>query len=111
MVTVWSGVRNAARPPIRAPQETPMVPHLLPLAQPSSPPEAVPAPGAPPWRRRLLRLRLRLWAWWVCRTDPGAHPVAELIARGQWRALDRLLADLDGRPAGGAGEGISRRRE
>ena len=44
-------------------------------------------------RRRLRRWRLRLRAWWVCRRDRGAHPVAELIARGEWSALDRLLAE------------------
>jgi hypothetical protein len=53
-----------------------------------------PAPAVD-WRRRLRRWRLRLWAWRVHRRDPGAHPVAELIARGEWAALDRLLTDLD----------------
>lgn len=88
-----------------------MTPHRASLAPPSSSPESLPAPAAPPWRWWLWRLRLRLWAWWICRTDPGAHPVAELIASGQWQALDRLLADLNGQPAGGVGEGVTRSRE
>jgi hypothetical protein len=69
--------------------------HPPPFHQPACPePTVAPAP-ATGWRRRLRLWRLRLWAWWVCRRSPGAHPVAELIARGEWAALDRLLADLD----------------
>ena len=69
--------------------------HPPPLPPPHCPePIVAPAPAVD-WRRRPGRWRLRLWAWWVCRRDRGAHPVAELIARGEWAALDRLLADVD----------------
>lgn len=48
------------------------------------------------WARWRLRLRARL----VRRR--GAHPVAELIARGEWAALDALIRDLDAAGGGGA---------
>ena len=69
--------------------------HPPPLSKPPCPEPMVESAPAVDWRRRLRRRRLRLWAWWICRRQPGAHPVAELIARGEWAALDRLLADLD----------------
>jgi hypothetical protein len=69
--------------------------HLPPHVQPSSPSEIQPVPAAPGWRRGLLRLRLQLRAWWICVSDDESHPVAELIARGEWAALDRLVDDLD----------------
>ena len=43
----------------------------------------------------LRLLRLRLWARLVARRAPGRHIVAELIAAGEWRALDQVCADLD----------------
>ncbi|MCC6629539.1 MAG: hypothetical protein IT340_19340 [Chloroflexi bacterium] len=49
----------------------------------------------PRWRRRLLYWRLRARAWWVWRMTPGSHPIAEMVARGEWAALDRLLALTD----------------
>lgn len=55
---------------------------------------APPGPLQGRLRRRWARWRLRLWAWLVSRRG-GSHPIAELIARGEWAALDRLLADLD----------------
>jgi hypothetical protein len=44
--------------------------------------------------RRWWWLRARAWLVW--RLCPGAHPIAELIARGEWAALDRLLTALEG---------------
>jgi hypothetical protein len=47
------------------------------------------------WQRPFRYLRLRLRAWLVTRAHGDAHPVAVLIARGDWAALDRLVDDLD----------------
>jgi len=47
------------------------------------------------WRQRHL-LPLRLRAWWIVRIRREFHPVAELIVRGEWAAVDRLLAELEG---------------
>ncbi len=50
---------------------------------------AVPGPfQAGFWRRWALRLR--------CLLLPRPCLVAELVRGGQWEALDRLCADLDG---------------
>jgi hypothetical protein len=54
-----------------------------------------PAPPAAGWRLRLQRWRLRCWGWLICTASGDPHYVAELIRRGEWAALDRLLADLE----------------
>lgn len=68
-------------------------------------PGAARGPYSTDWRalpRRLaLRWRLRAWAWWVCKREPGGfHPVAHLIAMGRFDVLDELCEALE-REAGG----------
>jgi hypothetical protein len=54
----------------------------------------------PAWGQATALLRLRLLAWRLRRREANRHPVASLIERGDWAALDRLLDDLDDWPAG-----------
>lgn len=46
------------------------------------------------WRQRTASLAwmiFRLRAWGLSRLHRDAHPVADLIARGNWAALDDLV--------------------
>lgn len=54
----------------------------------------------PPGRRRASAALwwLRLAAWRRQRLQAGDHPVTDLVARGDWAALDRLLLDLETEP-------------
>lgn len=45
---------------------------------------------------RVLAYALLRWrAWLVCRAEPGLHPVAALVAAGNWRALDSLIDEME----------------
>jgi hypothetical protein len=49
---------------------------------------------------RALRLRWQRWqlqarAWLLCCASGEPHYVADLIRRGEWAALDRLLAEME----------------
>jgi hypothetical protein len=46
-------------------------------------------------QNKVRRASLRLRAWWIILTQPGQHPIAELIAYGRWADLDLILALME----------------